>query len=160
MTNAVFLSQSSVLIGAKEFTSMSLLPFPRDPSEGQLRQFGLSCPIGVLLLCLFWQANAMLILAAFGLGVLSVSLALTTPRLLRPLFLILLLVLFPIGFVLSEVILLLIFAFVVVPIALTLRILGRDTLKRRNAIRNAESQESLWALRDQSQSPDRYYRQF
>jgi hypothetical protein len=146
--------------GVKEFHSMSLLQFPNDPSDRQLRQFGLSCPIGVVLLCLFWQANAMLILTAMGLGVLSVSLALTTPRLLRPLFLILLIALFPIGFVLSEVILLLIFTFVVVPIALTLRILGRDTLNRHNAFRNATSKESLWILRDQPQRPDHYYRQF
>ena len=139
---------------------MSLLQFPRDPSERQLRQFGLSCPIGVVLLCLFWQANAMLILAALAVGVLSVSLALTTPRLLRPVFLILLIVLFPIGFVLSEVILLLVFTFVVVPIALTLRILGRDTLNRHNALRTAASKESLWILRDQPKRPEQYYRQF
>jgi hypothetical protein len=69
------------------------------------------------------------LLAAIGL--LMAALALVYPRGLRPIFVSLALGAFPIGWVVSELALLVLFFAVVLPIGLILRALGHDPLDRR-----------------------------
>jgi len=68
------------------------------------------------------------VLAAIGL--LMAGLALVYPRGLRPIFVGLSLVAFPVGWVVSELVLLVLFFGVVLPIGLLLRAVGHDPLDR------------------------------
>jgi hypothetical protein len=58
--------------------------------------------------------------------------------------------------VVSHVVLLLVFAVVVTPVALLLRLLGRDPLERRPDPRAA----TYWVDRKTEPDPRRYFRQF
>jgi uncharacterized membrane protein YciS (DUF1049 family) len=113
-----------------------------DPDERTLRQFGFIALFGfsVLALLAFFERA----IFAFGLGQARPAVALTLgilsvcalafsllwPRGNWPLYVGLSVVTFPIGFVLSYVILAILFFLVIAPIGALLRVLGRDPLAR------------------------------
>lgn len=77
------------------------------------------------------------------------------PAAVAPLFSGVMLITFPIGWMLSEVVLLLVYALVFVPMGITFRCLGRDRLHRRID----RSRDSYWEAKPQSRSLAHYYRQ-
>jgi hypothetical protein len=82
--------------------------------------------------------------------------ALAAPPVLRPLYLGLTIVSFPIGLALSYVIVTLMFFLVITPIALIFRMIGRDALHRRFD----PSAATYWVRRTPPASVKRYFRQF
>jgi hypothetical protein len=87
-----------------------------------------------------------------GLGLLGIL----APRVLKPVFLGLVLISFPIGLIIGEMILLMIFVGVFLPMALLFRIIGRDVLRRRMT---AES-ETFWVPRSGPSNVRRYFQQY
>ena len=78
------------------------------------------------------------------------------PVVRRPLFVGMSRITAPIGWVVSHLVLVLVFAVVVTPVALLLRLLGRDPLNRRPDPRVT----TYWVGRRPDPDPRRYFRQF
>ena len=86
----------------------------------------------------------------------SLAGSLTVPETLRPLYVILTAISLPIGFVVSHVLMALIFYGLLTPIGLFFRITGRDALQRRID----PSAKSYWQTRQVVQDRARYFKQF
>lgn len=113
------------------------------PDEGTLRQFGWIALGGFLLVALLawneWlvfgfglgEARTTVAGAFAGLGVLSALFSLIAPKANKPIFLGLTLLSYPIGFVLSYVIMGFLFFGLITPLGLLFRLIGKDPLNRR-----------------------------
>jgi len=111
------------------------------PTDRQLRQFGgialIAFPLAAWLLCgRPWPADigptqTRVIGGAAAMGVVCGLLSLVSPQLLRPLFVGLSIVALPIGLVVSEIILLVMFYLLFVPVGLFFRLTGRDAMERK-----------------------------
>jgi len=139
-----------------------------NPDERTLRQFGWIALGGFGLLALLaWKEW---LIFAFGLGearpavagtllalgALAAFLGLVFPRANRPLFVGLALLAFPIGFVLSYVILSFLFFVIIAPIGALMRLLGHDPMHR-----HLEPElETYWAKAPPAPPRSRYFRQF
>ena len=78
------------------------------------------------------------------------------PAVIRPVFLALMIVAMPIGWIVGELILLTVFFGVVWPVGLLQRVLKRDPLQ----LKIDPSTESYWQPKQQPRGPRDYYRQF
>lgn len=78
------------------------------------------------------------------------------PALVRPIFVSWTAVTFPIGWVISRLILALIYYLVVTPIAVVFKLLGRDPLRRRYD----PSAQTYWRPKPRAESVKAYFRQF
>ena len=106
------------------------------PTADKLRQFGWFALIGfpliavvVLYSWLDWQPN-LVVYILLALGGVSGLLAAVAPRALRPIYVTMMLIAIPIGFVISMVLLRLIYYFLFTPMALWFRLRGRDVMHR------------------------------
>jgi hypothetical protein len=129
------------------------------PSAKSLRQFGGLCALASLAAAgfLFRTGQARLpattLLIATSLLVATVSL--TAPRLLRLPYVALVISTFPIGFVVSRLAIAIAWYLVLTPIALALRIGGRDALERKR-----HSRGTNWKRCEPRTSGSSYLRQF
>ncbi|MFM7843419.1 MAG: hypothetical protein ACKPEY_04200 [Planctomycetota bacterium] len=135
---------------------MALIEINWNPTSRQLRQFA-----GIGLIALpsagyvwggSWPAIGML--AALGSGLALAGYL--RPAVVRPFFLALSLVTIPIGFVVGELALALIYFLLLLPIGLVFRLMGRDALSRRRDL----AARSYWREKQQPKSSASYYRQF
>ncbi len=99
------------------------------------------------------DAGASLILGAVAcLGLIGLA----RPALMRWLFIGATIITFPIGLVISQLVLLLMFLLVITPVALFMRLRGRDILQLKRPPDNV----SLWKQRPERTEPGRYLKQF
>ena len=139
---------------------MAVIEINRNPTRRQLNQFGF---IWLGFLVLFGA------IARFKLGEPTVALVLWVaavvvpvvgwliPSVMRAVFLGMSYAAWPIGFVVSHVILALVYYLVFTPVGLAMRIFGYDPMKRGFD----ESASSYWVTRDPAAAePKRYFRQF
>lgn len=133
---------------------MSLVEFNWQPSNRQLRQFGAVSLFALPAIGWFWSASpkTVAILATVGLAIAVVGWI--WPKLIKPIFIGLAVVATPIGMVLSELIILLIYGLLFVPMAFCFRLMGRDALKRKGG-----KQDSYWEQVKQPKDLASYYRQ-
>ncbi|MEO0478161.1 MAG: SxtJ family membrane protein [Planctomycetota bacterium] len=129
-----------------------------NPPESQLRQFGWFALIGFPLATyalsrVIGFAYSPAIYYTAGLGVLSLLLGLTAPKLLKPLFVGLMVVAAPIGFVISWTLMILIWFLLVTPVGLIFRLLGRDPLDKHPD----PKVPSYWKVRTKPRSPASYF---
>ena len=128
------------------------------PDTRKLRQFGLICLGGFGLIGLVvalkmgafeepgkWTIPTVL----WALALICPILSFLAPKGLTPIYLILTLIAFPIGLIISNVILILFFLLMITPI-------GRDELK----IKKASPKSSYWIKFPAGRGPESYYRQF
>ncbi len=147
---------------------MAMIEIDWNPPRRILRNFGLIglVAFGVMGALIYWQvgpgkvvpAGAATLTATF-LWVTAVHFgvfAAVVPALLRPVYVVLTVVTYPIGFVLSYVVMGLIFYGVIVPIGLIFKIVGRDAMHRRFD----PSAPTYWIRRCPPDSAKRYFRQF
>lgn len=139
-----------------------------NPDERTLRQFGWIALGGFGLLALLawneWlvfsfglgEARATAAGALLAVGVLAALLGLVFPRANRPLFVGLALLAFPIGFVLSYVILSVLFFAIIAPIGVLMRLFGHDPMHRRLE----PALESYWTKAAPPPPRSRYFKQF
>ncbi|APZ95763.1 SxtJ family membrane protein [Fuerstiella marisgermanici] len=135
---------------------MALLHFNLKPSQRQLRQFGAACAVVVPLIVWFWSRSLSATAWAGVAGLLICGVGLIKPRILQPLFVGLTVLAFPIGLVVGEVALLLMFVGVFLPMAVVFRMIGRDALQRRSV----GGHETFWQRRPPTPKSGRYFRQF
>jgi hypothetical protein len=117
------------------------------PSPRKLRQFA-AIWIVVFALLALRGSHALALIAAIGV------IGLLLPIVMRPLFVAASVVAFPIGWVVSRVLLAIIFYVIFTPVAMLFRIVRRDPLR----LRKPDSQ-TYW-LAKESAGTERYFRQF
>lgn len=138
------------------------------PDDRTLRSFGFIALAGFGVLALLaWQEWAIfafglgswrsgLAASLLGIGLLAGTLSLVWPRGNWPIYVGLTLVAFPIGFVLSYVILGGLFYLLIMPIGLLMRAVGYDPMHRKID----RSAESYWVEARAARKPESYFRQF
>ena len=134
---------------------MSLVELNWAPTQRQLRQFASICFIAIPGVAWLWGATGTpLAIAAVSGGVIAVV-GWTKPEAVKPLFLLLSLVAIPIGWVVGEVAMLLIYFAVFLPFALAFRLMRRDALQREMQRQTS----SYWMPKKAPSSVASYYRQ-
>ena len=139
---------------------MALLDLDLDPARKVLRAFGIGalvffCALAALGATYFaWPAPLWIALAA--LGALSGLLALLRPAWNKPLYLVLTVAFYPVGLVMSYVVLAIIFFLVLTPVGLLFRLIGRDALRCKRPL----GASTYWIARSDTPATERYFRQF
>ena len=113
-----------------------MLKFDPNPPDSQLRQFAwfslFGFPaIGWLILHWWHGGSTTTAWVLTAIGVVLFVLGMASTKLIKPVFLALMLVAVPIGFVLSTVVLGLLYYLLFTPVALFFKLTGRDKLNRR-----------------------------
>ena len=132
---------------------------PRDPPPSRLRQFAALWIVffgGLAVWQGLWHGRAAVGIGCAVLAVTIGPLGLVRPTALRPIFVGWMVLAFPIGWVISHVILALVFYGLFTPLALVFRLIGRDAL----ALRRSAAARSYWQPRPQVADPRRYFKQF
>jgi hypothetical protein len=128
------------------------------PDRAELRRFAVAMLIGFAVLGMLaaWRAGG-LGRNALALWLIGVALAVgaLVPGLGRFVYLLVYLPTSIIGYVVSSIVLTLIFYFVFTPLGLLLKLLGHDLLQL-----NAKRAQSNWRQRGDEKHADRYYHQF
>lgn len=126
-------------------------------SPRQLRQFAWAAPIGFALvgwmlrkfgLAEWWPY------AGLGLGLVVLLVGLAQPLALRPLYVLAMVIAAPIGWIVSNVAVAILYYLMIVPLGLFFRAIGRDALDLRT-----ERGRSAWSARPVETDPSSYYRQ-
>ncbi|MBS0202487.1 MAG: hypothetical protein JSS49_06265 [Planctomycetes bacterium] len=91
-----------------------------------------------------------------GVSVALLALGMFQPGRLQPLFVVWMLAAFPIGWVMSHLLLAIVYYGVVTPIGLLLRLSGRDTLQQQSR----SNTDTFWIARPAPPESSRYFRQF
>ena len=135
---------------------MSLIEINWSPSQKQLRQFGVLCLVVLPFLGWLWGGNSTSILVLLGIASLITILAFVQPRCVSPLFVGLILLAAPIGMVVGELAMLLIFFGIFLPISLWFRIARRDALQ----LRIDREAETYWQVKPEPKDISSYYRRY
>jgi len=134
---------------------MKLIQMNWHPSDQQLQQFGLASLLAFPVIAWFWGASQNVLACASAVGVFLTLIGSLRPQALRPVFLGLCLVTLPIGLIVSELTLFLMFLLVFFPIGAVFRWLRRDALALQS-----RSAGSYWEIKTQPGSVAGYYRQW
>jgi len=118
------------------------------PTPRKLRQFAALWIIVFAAVATFRHSTPLAIVAAVGL------IGLAAPIVMRPIYVASSVVTFPIGWIVSRVLLAIIFFGIFTPVALLFRIARRDRLRL-----GKRDEASYWLPRE-SAAPERYFRQF
>lgn len=138
---------------------MAILQINRNPSTRDLRQFAISLVIfsGLIGGLLLWKGRPLS--SALWIWIPCVSVAAigwVILPILRVLYLTLITLTYPIGWVVSHVVFAVVYYGVFTPIGLLMRAFGRDPMMRRF---DPEA-KSYWIRRSPAPEPARYFRQF
>jgi hypothetical protein len=130
---------------------------PFDATPTMLRRFG---AVGSLLVLLaaawqFWHDRWLIGGALLGVSLLFAVFVLLWPRALRPVFVGMMVATFPINWVVSHLVLAVIFYCVFTPVALLFRLVGRDVLARHAGA----ARDSYWSPKAGAEGVRSYFRQ-
>ena len=134
---------------------MAIVEVQWTPTARQLRQFGGACAVALPLIGLAWQCTAPTIGILAAVGAALAAVGWVTPSILKPMFLVLSIAAIPIGLIVGEVAMMLVYFLVFVPIGLIFRLTQRDALH----ISVERSAGSYWAPKKQPRNVASYYRQ-
>lgn len=135
---------------------MAIVEINFSPSERQLRQFGAVCLVALPLLTWLWTRDSVSTGWAAGAGLLTAATGFAAPNFLRPVFVGLSLITLPVGLVLGEIAMLLLYFGVFLPMSVLMRIVGRDSLQRRPQ----PNRTTWWERRKPRTGVRSYYQQF
>jgi len=139
---------------------MALIEFKTDLTDSQLRQFAwLWFPIGGGLLgALIWFRLGLptVAIGLWSIVALTVLLGIAKPAAVRPVFFGLMCLAFPIGWVMSHVVLGAVYYLCITPIGFLMRTLYKDPMQRKLEPESG----SYWEPHKQETDPSRYFRQF
>ena len=125
------------------------------PTDRQLRQFGVTCLVALPILGWIWGGGAGIIVTLAVLGLLLAFAGMIAPVVLKPVFLAITILVAPIGLVMGEVAMLLIYFGVFLPFGLVFRIAKRDSLQ----LKFDKNRDSYWQAKRQPANIASYYRQ-
>ena len=135
---------------------MPLVQLNWNPEDHQLKQFGWFSLVMLPLIASFWGATPSLIGIFFGVGALLTVVGMLVPKVLKPVFVGLSVVLMPIGLVVGEIMMIAVFLTVFLPIGLVFRMMGRDRLQ----LTLDRNRESYWQPKEIPSQKERYFRQY
>ena len=136
---------------------MKLVTMNWNPTDRQLRQFGLIALVALPLLGWLWGGGNLTVLeVTAAIGAAMAAVGWLYPRGIKPLFIALSLIAMPIGMAISELALLLIFYLVFVPMGLFFRLIGRDALQ----LKIDRRARTYWQRKKRATGPARYLRQW
>ena len=133
---------------------MALVEFNWKPTDRQLRQFGVVSAFALPLIGWFWSTPSSVIGFLALIGFIIGMVGWVWPQLVKPIFISLAVIATPIGMVVSELMMVLIYGLVFVPMGLWFRIIGRDAMNQRSS-----PKESYWEPVKKPRSAASYYRQ-
>ncbi len=134
---------------------MSLFDIDWHPPDRQLKQFGVICFIALPFLTWFWGFGLAVFATMSGFGLLFLCAALVKPRLLRRPFVALTVLTTPIGFLASELAMLILFFGLFFLIGVLFKLVGRDAMHRTFDT----GKESYWQSKKRPDDIVSYYRQ-
>ncbi len=134
---------------------MKLIELNWSPTDRQLRQFGGVCMVMLPALGWIWGGTTLAILGLFILGLTLAVAALSHPTSIKPIFLTLMVITSPIGLVVGELSMIMIYFGLFLPLSLAFRVTGRDALQ----LKRLKSSSSYWQEKKQPASASTYYRQ-
>ncbi len=134
---------------------MTLIQVNWNPSNRQLRQFGVICAVALPLVGWLWSAKPGVIGWLALVGVALAGLGWGALRTLAPIFIGMMLVTTPIGIVVGELAMFLVYVAVFLPIGAIFRILRRDRLQ----LHWDHQAASYWRPKAQPKSVASYYHQ-
>ena len=126
-----------------------------NPTNRQLRQFGVICSVALPAIGWLWGGGPKTISGLLAIGCVLAVIGCFFPRALRIPFLSLTVAATPLGLIIGELAMLLIYFGVFLPIGLCFRLLGRDALQ----LKMGRSQTTYWQARKPAGGPESYYRQ-
>jgi hypothetical protein len=139
---------------------MSLIEINRHPSRKELRNFGkIALAASVLIPLLLYVLKGLGIqwaVISFAVGFIIFLGSIISPKLTRMIYLGLILVTLPIGWVVSFILLATFYFLLLTPIGFFFRLIGRDSLCRKFD----SAAKSYWVARRAPDSLDRYFHQF
>lgn len=139
---------------------MALATLDLNPSKKKLQDFGLTalCMCAVIGLLLLWMEKIPLKGTAIfsAVGLVMYALSRISTALIKPAYQILVLVTFPIGWVVSHLVMALFYYVIITGVGLIFKILGRDPLCRKYD----PQAETYWIPYKHKRSPEHYFRQF
>lgn len=130
-----------------------------NPPESQLRVFGWLAFLCLLILGWRLSTISYVMPTMIGAGTLVALLGTLMPRALRPLFVGLTVLTMPIGWVIGELLLLVIYFLQITPISLFFKLLGRDELRLKIG-RGESSSNTYWTQRTKNSPARSYFRQY
>ena len=136
-----------------------MMPFPTNPDRRTLGQFSEAWMFAFGMVAaplMLWRGQPNLAVAAWVAAIVGRAVGLVRPELLRYVFVGLTALTWPIGWVVSNLMLAIVYYGVITPIGLIRRRGGRDPLGRKLD----PSAASHWAEVRPNMRPDRYFRQF
>jgi ABC-type uncharacterized transport system permease subunit len=128
-----------------------------NPTSRNLRQFAWACPVGFTLVGLMLRrfgAATWCPWAGLGFGLALLAIGLARPKSLRSLYVGIMLLGAPIGWIVSSVLAAVFFFLVITPLGLFFRLIGRDPLYLR-----ARGMPTYWREHRAAEDPRSYYRQ-
>lgn len=138
---------------------MALIQLNKNPSPRQLIWFGALFALffGLIGGLIWWKLEAPVVAyVLWSIAAVITLLFYALSPIRKPLYVGWMLVVFPIGWVISHAAMALIYYLIFLPIGLLMRLFGRDPMQRRFD-RDAPS---YWIEHDPRADPDRYFRQF
>jgi len=138
---------------------MSLIRIDRNPSRKQLNVFG------VIWLCFFAVVGAIVLNKSGSTTIATIiwvlaatipAIGWAVPAFMRIVFVAMAYAAFPIGFVVSHLILVIIYYLVLTPIGIIMRLFGYDPMNRQFE----KTAETYWSPRTQEDNQDTYFKQF
>lgn len=134
---------------------MALVEVNWQPTARQLRQFGVIAAVALPLLAWLWTSRVEVIGACGLVGIVIAAVGLARPTMLKWLFIGLTCLTLPIGLVVSELALLLVYFGVLLPIGLCFRLVGRDALR----LRRDPNAKTYWLPKQPPKDVASYFRQ-
>lgn len=134
---------------------MNLVEITRHPTNRQLQQFGVICLLMLPFVGWLWSGSQSLLIWLAGIGSVIAVLSFLYPGAIKPLFVSLMLITAPIGMLIGEIAMFLIYSIVFLPIGLCFRIVSRDRLRLQQDPESA----TYWQRKQRPKSVASYYRQ-
>lgn len=139
---------------------MALIKINWNPSQRDLRQFGAIWLPGFLVIVgamLWYRGTSFSIVATlWTIAAVACLVALTFPNAMRPVYIALTCATFPIGWVVSHLLLAFIFYLIITPIGLVMRLCGYDPMHRKFD----RGASTYWKPHATETDTSRYFRQF
>ena len=127
-----------------------------NPQDRQLRQFAWIALIALPLIGWVWGASTGVVTGLAIAGAILLAASYAAPAAVRPVFLALTILTFPIGVVVGEVVMMVIYFTVFLPIGTIFRLMQRDALQRGID----KSAQTYWQPKKQPARVDSYFRQW
>jgi hypothetical protein len=136
-----------------------MIQINKNPSKKELVWFGVLCLVFFALMglsVLHKTHDPRVAVIIWSIAGIAIAIYFAVPPARRPVYLAWMYAVYPLGWVLSHVLLAVTFFGVIAPIGLLMRVLSRDVLARKFD----PSATTYWVRHDPGSDPDRYFRQF